>query len=93
MSNRRVLTQSTVRLEQACSNAEEEIPDFNFERVRSSARAQWNALLGRIQVKTDHVDPEIVSLLYSSSYRAHISPADCESDSPPLDMPRGIHDQ
>lgn len=69
---------SFISPDQACANAEEEIPDFNLDRVRSSARAQWNELLGRIQVKTDNVDPEIVSLLYSSAYRTHISPADCE---------------
>ncbi|CAL1712499.1 unnamed protein product [Somion occarium] len=73
---------SFISPDQACANAEEEIPDFNLDRVRSSARAQWNELLGRIQVKTDNVDPEIVSLLYSSAYRTHISPADYTGENP-----------
>lgn len=68
---------SFISSEQACANAEEEIPDFDFERVRSASRAQWNELLGRVQVDTTNVDPEIVDLFYSSFYRTHLSPADC----------------
>ncbi|CAL1712506.1 unnamed protein product [Somion occarium] len=70
---------SFISADQACSNAEQEISTFDFNHVRSAARAEWNDLLGRIQVKTDDVDPEIVSLFYSSVYRTHISPADCEN--------------
>lgn len=68
---------SFISSEQACANAEDEIPDFDFERVRSASRAQWNELLGRVQVDTTNVDPEIVDLFYSSFYRTHLSPADC----------------
>ena len=51
---------------QACSNANSEIPDFNFESVHSANRAQWNELLGRIQVDTTGVPIETVQLFYSS---------------------------
>jgi putative alpha-1,2-mannosidase len=51
---------------QACSNANSEIPDFNFEGVRSASRAQWNDLLGRIQVNTAGVPTQTVQLFYSS---------------------------
>ncbi|KAJ3490419.1 hypothetical protein NLI96_g1434 [Meripilus lineatus] len=73
---------SFISAEQACSNAEEEIPDFGFDKVRTSAKAQWNDLLGRIQVDTTNVDPEIVQLFYSSIYRTHISPADYTGENP-----------
>lgn len=69
---------SFISTAQACSNAEEEIPDFDFDGVQSEARAQWNEILGRVQVGTEGVDNEIVELLYSSLYRIHIVPADCE---------------
>ena len=59
-------------------NAEEEIPDFDFEGVRAATRATWNELLGRIQVGTENVDDDTIELFYSSLYRTHISPADCE---------------
>ena len=71
---------SLISREQACANAEQEIPVFDFNRVRSAARAEWSELLGRIQVNTANVDPEITSLFYSSIYRTHISPADCRHE-------------
>ncbi|KAK7690246.1 hypothetical protein QCA50_006901 [Cerrena zonata] len=73
---------SLISTAQACATAEEEIPQFDFNHVRSAARAEWNELLGRIQVKTDNVDPEITSLFYSSVYRTHISPADYTGENP-----------
>ncbi|KAF8055357.1 glycoside hydrolase family 92 protein [Lyophyllum atratum] len=73
---------SFISSQQACANAEEEIPDFGFERVRKEARAQWNDVLGRIQVDTQGVDKETVQLFYSSLYRTHISPADYTGENP-----------
>ncbi|KAI0081607.1 glycoside hydrolase family 92 protein [Panus rudis PR-1116 ss-1] len=73
---------SFISAEQACSNAEQEIPKLDFDGLLRSARAEWNELLGRIQVKTDNVDPEIVSLFYSSIYRTHIVPADYTGENP-----------
>lgn len=57
---------SLISSAQACSNAETEIPDFGFERVRADARKQWNDVLGRIQVDTTGVDVTTVQLFYSS---------------------------
>jgi len=51
---------------QACQNAQAEIPDFNFDGVHAANRAQWNDLLGRIQVDTTNVDLETTQLFYSS---------------------------
>jgi putative alpha-1,2-mannosidase len=67
---------------QACKNAQEEIPDFNFDSVHAANRAQWNDLLGRIQVDTTNVDLETTQLFYSSLYRTHISPADYTGENP-----------
>jgi putative alpha-1,2-mannosidase len=57
---------SFISPEQACSNAESEIPDFDFAGTQASARAQWNELLSRVQVSTEGVYKEIVELFYSS---------------------------
>ncbi|KAH9934467.1 glycoside hydrolase family 92 protein [Epithele typhae] len=73
---------SFISSDQACANAEQEIPDFDFEGVRASSRAQWSELLGRFQVNTKGVDPEIVDLFYSSAYRTHLSPADYTDENP-----------
>ncbi|KAF8965760.1 glycoside hydrolase family 92 protein [Flammula alnicola] len=67
---------------QACANAQEEIPDFDFDNVHASNRAQWNDLLSRVQVDTTGVDLETTQLLYSSVYRTHISPADYTGENP-----------
>ncbi|KAK2466575.1 hypothetical protein APHAL10511_001437 [Amanita phalloides] len=68
--------------EQACANAEAEIPDFGFDRVHKASRAQWNDVLGRVQVGTTGVSRETVQLFYSSLYRTHISPADYTGENP-----------
>ncbi|KAI9068181.1 glycoside hydrolase family 92 protein [Trametes sanguinea] len=73
---------SFISSEQACANAAEEIPDFDFDGVRKTSRAQWSELLGRVQVDPSGVDPEIVDLFYSSMYRTHISPADYTGENP-----------
>ncbi|KJA21326.1 glycoside hydrolase family 92 protein [Hypholoma sublateritium FD-334 SS-4] len=67
---------------QACANAEEEIPDFDFEGVHAANRAQWNDVLSRIQVDSAGVDSTTVTLFYSSLYRTHISPADYTGENP-----------
>ncbi|CAA7263424.1 unnamed protein product [Cyclocybe aegerita] len=73
---------SFISASQACASAQEEIPDFDFEKVRANSRAQWNDLLGRIQVDTRGVEEETVKLFYSSLYRTHISPADYTGENP-----------
>ncbi|RDB16520.1 hypothetical protein Hypma_002899 [Hypsizygus marmoreus] len=73
---------SFISSKQACQNAEEEIPDFGFERVRSAARQQWNDVLGRVQVDPTGVSRETIQLFYSSLYRTHISPADYTGENP-----------
>lgn len=57
---------SLISSAQACANAEEEIPDFDFDQVHSENRAQWNELLSRVQVDTAGVSQETVQLFYSS---------------------------
>ncbi|EUC67499.1 glycoside hydrolase family 92 protein, partial [Rhizoctonia solani AG-3 Rhs1AP] len=62
---------SFISADKACTNAEEEIPDFDFGRVRAESRAKWNDLLGRVRVDETKVDKNTTALLYSSwdSYR------------------------
>ncbi|KAF8624708.1 hypothetical protein AX17_007039 [Amanita inopinata Kibby_2008] len=73
---------SLMSSDQACANAEAEIPDFDFNRVQSENRAQWNDLLGRFQVDMTDVPRDTVELFYSSVYRTHISPADYTGENP-----------
>ncbi|KAF5320469.1 hypothetical protein D9611_010776 [Ephemerocybe angulata] len=73
---------SLISAEQACKTAEEEIPDFDFERLRNEAKATWNELLGRVQVDVTGGKEEDVELFYSSLYRTHIAPADYTGENP-----------
>jgi putative alpha-1,2-mannosidase len=64
---------SFISTDQACSTAEEEIPDYDFEKVKSDARAQWNDVLGRVKVRfgdagerTTEKQKELVEHFYSS---------------------------
>ncbi|THG98109.1 hypothetical protein EW026_g4015 [Hermanssonia centrifuga] len=73
---------SFISSDQACANAESEVPDFDFTSVQQAAFSEWNELLGRVQVQTQDVEDEIVELFYSSFYRTHISPADYTGENP-----------
>jgi putative alpha-1,2-mannosidase len=51
---------------QACFNAAEEIPDFDFEEVQTSAVSQFTDLLNRIRVDTTGISDDTLTLFYSS---------------------------
>ncbi|CEH15790.1 MYOSIN-BINDING PROTEIN-RELATED [Ceraceosorus bombacis] len=63
---------SYVSAQQACRNAEEEIPRFDFEAVASASKALWNEKLNRVIVKTNNTD--LAQMFYSSLYRSFVSP-------------------
>ena len=51
---------------QACSNAEEEIPTFDFHAVSQSSVSQFETLLNRIRVDPTNVSHDTLTLFYSS---------------------------
>ena len=51
---------------QACANAQEEIPDWNWDVVQSASIAKWEDVLQRVSVDATSEDPTVVELLYSS---------------------------
>lgn len=57
---------SFISSQKACANAEEEIPDFNFEGVKEDARQTWNELLGRFEVAAGEQERDTAVLFYSS---------------------------
>jgi putative alpha-1,2-mannosidase len=57
---------SFISTDQACSNAEAEIPTFDFEEVSESSVSQFEGILNRIRVDTTNVTDEVVSLFYTS---------------------------
>lgn len=79
---------SFISSDQACANAESEIPDFDFDAVSAASRAEWNKLLGTVKVELANShelqaeQEDMRVLLYSSLYRSHISPADYSGENP-----------
>ena len=51
---------------QACANAQEEIPDWDWDVVQSASIAKWEDVLQRVSVDATSEDPTVVELLYSS---------------------------
>lgn len=57
---------SFLSTEQACSNAESEIPDWDWGAVQSASVDKWEDVLSRVEINTTVEDPTVVELLYSS---------------------------
>ncbi|NEA97738.1 GH92 family glycosyl hydrolase [Streptomyces sp. SID13726] len=67
------LATSLISLDQAKDNLRQEIPDgTSFEKVRDRARAQWDRLLGKVEVEGATQDQ--LTTLYSSLYRLYLYP-------------------
>jgi putative alpha-1,2-mannosidase len=74
-------TQVTIRVgvsflseTQACANAESEIGTATFEEIVARSEALWNERLSRIEIDVPQAPPNITELLYSSLYRASLTP-------------------
>ncbi|KAG6916990.1 hypothetical protein DXG01_004334 [Tephrocybe rancida] len=68
--------------QQACANAEEEIPDWNWDRVESASRDAWEDVLGRVETDPLQEDATVLEILYSSLYRASLVPANLTNENP-----------
>ncbi|KAM3087820.1 hypothetical protein ACMFMG_001890 [Clarireedia jacksonii] len=73
---------SFISVDQACSNAEKEIPDFDFEKVLSAAEDAWRQKLSVIQIDATGVSDELQTVFWSGAYRAMISPQDYTGENP-----------
>jgi putative alpha-1,2-mannosidase len=73
---------SFMSVDQACENAEREIPDWHFERVESDARRAWREKLGVIQVDATGVSEELQTTFWSGLYRTLLSPQNYTGENP-----------
>ena len=67
--------------EQACANAESEIGDATFEEIQAQAKALWQEKLSKIEIDVPGTPPNVTEMLYSSLYRASLTPVSSSSDS------------
>jgi putative alpha-1,2-mannosidase len=58
----------------ACSIAEAEIPDFDFETTHNAAAVAWRSKLSPITVSTSGVDTSLITNFYSGIYRTMVNP-------------------
>lgn len=61
-------------VEQACSNAEEEVGSATFEDIVSRSKALWNEKLSKIEVDIKNTPANVTEMLYSSLYRSWLTP-------------------
>lgn len=74
---------SFISVDKACSNAESEIPDFDFDGVHEAAVQAWTDALNPIEVVTGNgVDTKFQKIFWSGVYRAAISPQDYTGENP-----------
>ncbi|KAL0263718.1 hypothetical protein SLS55_002699 [Diplodia seriata] len=83
---------SFISAERACQHAESEIPDFDFEAVRTAAEDAWREKLSVVAIDPTGVDESLQRTFWSGLYRTMISPQDYtgenylwESDEPYYD--------
>ncbi|KAJ8082572.1 hypothetical protein PM082_008427 [Marasmius tenuissimus] len=83
---------SFISSDQACKNAEAEVPDWDWEAIQAASKSKWEEVLQRVQVDTDIEDESVVEMLYSSLYRASLVPANLTEENPYWSSPSPFYD-
>lgn len=73
---------SFISSDQACSHAETEIPNYDFNTVRSAATNLWRQKLSPITVSTTGVNKSYLTNFYSGIYRTFINPQNYTGENP-----------
>ncbi|KKK15194.1 alpha-1,2-mannosidase, putative subfamily [Aspergillus rambellii] len=73
---------SFVSVEQACSNVEQEQPDFDFDATVMAAESAWREKMEVVKVDAQGVSSELQTIFWSGAYRAMISPQDYTGENP-----------
>lgn len=73
---------SFISVEKACANSENEIPDYDFDDLVSSAETAWRQKLEVISVDATGVSTDLQETFWSGAYRSMISPQDYTGENP-----------
>ncbi|KAI0886620.1 glycoside hydrolase family 92 protein [Annulohypoxylon maeteangense] len=76
---------SFISPEQACSNAESEIPDYDFDGIEKAASDAWKEKLSPITISQGGVDDDYVKNFYSGIYRTMVNPQNYTGENPLFD--------
>ena len=69
---------SFVSAQRAKEFLEEQIPDFDDEKVRDAARAAWRGVMGAVDINT--TDPDLLKRFYTAMYHLNIQPVNRIND-------------
>lgn len=81
---------SFISADQACQNAEKEIPDFDFDGIRKQAEDAWRNKLSVLTVDNTGVPKSLQRTFWSGFYRTLLSPQDYTGK---LDIPLQLRGQ
>ena len=73
---------SFMSTEQACSNAEQEIPDWDFVRVRNDAENAWKAKFGGVSLVPGGASTALQQTFFTGIYRTMMSPQNYTGENP-----------
>ncbi|CAI6338616.1 unnamed protein product [Periconia digitata] len=75
---------SFISTDQACSNAEKEIPgpEYDFDGLVETAQDVWREKLAPVSVKPGNADENLLTSFWSAVYRTMISPQDYSGENP-----------
>lgn len=68
--------------ETACSHAESEIKNFDFESTRKTAVQQWTEKMRPIRVSRNGVKSDVLTNFYSGIYRTMVNPQNYTGENP-----------
>ncbi|OOG01011.1 glycoside hydrolase family 92 protein, partial [Aspergillus carbonarius ITEM 5010] len=73
---------SFISSEQACGNAEAEIPDFDFNKTYTAAVDLWTQKMAPIRVSRNGINSSTLTNFYSGIYRTMVNPQDYTGENP-----------
>lgn len=73
---------SFISAEQACRNADKEIPDFDFDATLAAAERIWRDKLSVISIDATGVGTMLQTVFWSGFYRVMLSPQDYTAENP-----------
>ena len=73
---------SLISSNQACSNAESEIPSFDFIAIQTAAESTWRNKISPIVVSRTGLDESVLTNFYSGIYRTMVNPQDYTGENP-----------
>jgi putative alpha-1,2-mannosidase len=73
---------SLISSAQACKSAESEIPNFDFDEIKSTAEDAWRKKLSPITVSRNRVNNSLLVNFYSGIYRTMVNPQDYTGENP-----------